>query len=280
MTDNILCEYNCGNVSKYQLKNGKWCCSNDYKKCPNIRRKNSDSVKKLYKENKKNCNHLEEKRNWSKNKLLIPIDKVFCNNSNTCTKVLKKYLIKLNIKEDKCEICGLNKWLEKTLTIVVHHIDGNRRNNELNNLQLLCPNCHSQTDNFSGRNKFKIKLSQLDTDVIINMIKNSKSIRDVLMNLNVAVTSKSYEFIKKIMKDNNVTFKAMINTCKICGKKISKKAKKCKRCAKLEQPRKVSRPSKEILEKEIQENSFVALGKKYGVSDNAIRKWCKSYNIL
>jgi hypothetical protein len=43
--------------------------------------------------------------------------------------------------------------------------------------------------------------------------------------------------------------------------------------------RKAKRPSKEVLEKEIQENSFLALGKKYGVSDNAIRKWCKNYNI-
>ncbi len=43
--------------------------------------------------------------------------------------------------------------------------------------------------------------------------------------------------------------------------------------------RKVVRPSKEILEVEIHNNTMVALGKKYGVSDNAVRRWCKSYNI-
>jgi 5-methylcytosine-specific restriction endonuclease McrA len=43
--------------------------------------------------------------------------------------------------------------------------------------------------------------------------------------------------------------------------------------------RKVNRPSKEILEKEVKENTMVSLGKKYGVSDNAVRKWCKSYKI-
>lgn len=43
--------------------------------------------------------------------------------------------------------------------------------------------------------------------------------------------------------------------------------------------RKVNRPSKEILEKEVKENTMVSLGKKYGVSDNAVRKWCKSYGM-
>jgi len=43
--------------------------------------------------------------------------------------------------------------------------------------------------------------------------------------------------------------------------------------------RKVERPSKDILQEEIKNNSFLALGRKYGVSDNSIRKWCKWYGI-
>lgn len=83
---------------------------------------------------------------------------------------------------------------------------------------------------------------------------------------------------KFLTKKNNIIKKDYY--CSNCGKKIKKnKTNKCFKCSRFCK-RKVSRPSKEILEKEIQENSFVALGKKYGVSDNAIRKWCKSYNIL
>lgn len=64
----------------------------------------------------------------------------------------------LSGREEKCEICGLKEWQNKPILLQVHHIDGNRQNNELNNLQILCPNCHSQTDNWCAKNrKDKIK---------------------------------------------------------------------------------------------------------------------------
>ena len=48
--------------------------------------------------------------------------------------------------------CGLTSWRGKPLALALHHINGDRLDNRLENLALLCPNCHSQTDNFSGRN--------------------------------------------------------------------------------------------------------------------------------
>ena len=57
------------------------------------------------------------------------------------------------IKQDHtCEVCGLSEWLGKEIPLELHHIDGKRNNNEDNNLQVVCPNCHSQTDNFCGKN--------------------------------------------------------------------------------------------------------------------------------
>lgn len=50
-----------------------------------------------------------------------------------------------------CESCGLDSWQGNNLTLELHHIDGDRNNNSLNNLKILCPNCHSQTDNFRGK---------------------------------------------------------------------------------------------------------------------------------
>lgn len=63
---------------------------------------------------------------------------------------LKNKLLKEGIKENKCEICGISSWLDKELILQLHHINGVHTDNHLENLQLLCPNCHSQTDNFCG----------------------------------------------------------------------------------------------------------------------------------
>lgn len=64
---------------------------------------------------------------------------------------LKKILLKT--REHKCECCGLSDWLGEQITLEVHHIDGDRCNNNMSNLQLLCPNCHSFTDNWRGKKK-------------------------------------------------------------------------------------------------------------------------------
>lgn len=66
---------------------------------------------------------------------------------------LRQRLVEAGLKQNKCECCGIDSWLGKELKCQLHHIDGNPNNNNLCNLQMLCPNCHTQTDNFSGKNK-------------------------------------------------------------------------------------------------------------------------------
>ena len=65
---------------------------------------------------------------------------------------LRNRLLQENIKEYKCECCGLSKWNNLPIPLELHHIDGNRHNHKLENLKLLCPNCHSQTETFRGKN--------------------------------------------------------------------------------------------------------------------------------
>jgi Zn finger protein HypA/HybF involved in hydrogenase expression len=55
----------------------------------------------------------------------------------------------------RCECCNISDWQGKPITLQVDHIDGNAGNNMPKNLRLICPNCHSQTDSFSGGNKGK-----------------------------------------------------------------------------------------------------------------------------
>ncbi len=66
---------------------------------------------------------------------------------------LKKRLLKENIKESKCENCGMEKWLGMQIPLELHHIDGDKINNQLSNIKILCPNCHALTENYRGKNK-------------------------------------------------------------------------------------------------------------------------------
>ena len=59
------------------------------------------------------------------------------------------------LKEKKCEICGCTDWLGKPITLQLHHKNGNPYDDRLENLQILCPNCHSQTHNFCRSQKIR-----------------------------------------------------------------------------------------------------------------------------
>lgn len=65
---------------------------------------------------------------------------------------LKWRLIEEGVKEWRCERCNNTEWLGDKIPLELHHKDGDRTNNELDNLELLCPNCHAFTDTYRGRN--------------------------------------------------------------------------------------------------------------------------------
>lgn len=68
--------------------------------------------------------------------------------TNISTVILKKKLYKNKLKKNICEKCGLKEWNNEPIVCELHHIDGNHKNNKLENLIILCPNCHSQTENY------------------------------------------------------------------------------------------------------------------------------------
>lgn len=89
---------------------------------------------------------MKGKRYKSDNEIFIE-NSTYVNNTS-----LKKKLLKMNAIEYKCAICGISEWLGNSLSLQLDHINGNNKDNRLENLRLLCPNCHSQTSTFSGRN--------------------------------------------------------------------------------------------------------------------------------
>jgi hypothetical protein len=65
---------------------------------------------------------------------------------------LKNRLLQEGYKEHKCECCGLSVWNGLPISLELHHKDGNRTNHKFENLQLLCPNCHAQTETYRAKN--------------------------------------------------------------------------------------------------------------------------------
>lgn len=86
---------------------------------------------------------------WDLNDILIK------NSNYSNMNSLKKRLFDSGIKQKRCEKCGIVKWLGKDITFQIHHINGVHNDNRIENIQILCPNCHSQTDNYAGANNKK-----------------------------------------------------------------------------------------------------------------------------
>lgn len=82
---------------------------------------------------------------------ITPIEELLVVGPRRSRGHIKARLLREGLKENRCEICGLSKWLGKPLSLELHHVNERGNDNRLENLQLLCGNCHSQTDNWGGR---------------------------------------------------------------------------------------------------------------------------------
>jgi DNA-binding CsgD family transcriptional regulator len=82
----------------------------------------------------------------------LPLEHVLVAGVQTNRTRLKNRLVRLGLKEDRCQRCRLIQWRGRPLSLQVHHINGDGHDNRLENLELLCPNCHAQTENWGRRN--------------------------------------------------------------------------------------------------------------------------------
>lgn len=99
----------------------------------------------------------------------VPAEHYLKPNIRVKSQLLKDKLIIEGYKENKCEICGISEWNGKPITLQLHHIDGDHNNNTIDNLQIICPNCHSQTENYcGGANRRKITLCPDCGEQILN----------------------------------------------------------------------------------------------------------------
>lgn len=82
-----------------------------------------------------------------------PLSEILVENSDyLTTSELRKRLLKEGLKDHLCEECGGRTWNGRPIPLQLDHVNGDRTDNRLQNLRLLCPNCHAQTDTYCGRN--------------------------------------------------------------------------------------------------------------------------------
>lgn len=100
----------------------------------------------------------------------------------------------------KCNRCGLEEWLGEKITLELEHRDGATNNNDRSNLELLCPNCHSLTHMWRGRNKNKGRSGKRVSDHDLSeAIKNSLSIRQALIKVGLVPKGSNYFRAKRII---------------------------------------------------------------------------------
>lgn len=101
----------------------------------------------------------------------------------------------------ECECCGLKDWNKKPIQLQVHHIDGNRQHNTRDNLQILCPNCHSQTDNWCSKNISRSK--QITDEEFLLALEYYPSINSACVALGITANQSNYARARKLLKINN-----------------------------------------------------------------------------
>lgn len=207
-----LCSYGCGQQAKYINGSEKLMCCDRFNKCPAIKNKNSQGLKKSY----VNGNRLsasevyqnldqsvKDRMNWSKGKHFIPNEEFFKQDSSASNELLRKRISQDHLLEYRCSICGLDEWQGKFLGLDLDHINGNNRDNRLENLRFLCPNCHSQTDTYKGKNINKGKI-KVDDETLLTALRNNVSIRKALIEVGLTPKGGNYERAKKLVKKLNM----------------------------------------------------------------------------
>ena len=171
----------------------------------------------------------------------IPLEDILVTGSRYSRCELKRRLYREGIKVRRCELCSQDEsWGGRRMSLILDHINGVGDDNRIENLRIVCPNCAATLDTHCGRNlPRERKCAGCGTP-----------------------------FAPAHIRHRYCTLRCFNDSDRA-------------RLAKLGRPRpgtrRVERPPYEQLMREIAETSYLAVGRKYGVSDNAIRKWVRFY---
>lgn len=104
-------------------------------------------------------------------------------------------------QEGKCNKCQNSEWMGQKITLELEHKDGNNKNNSRENLESLCPNCHSLTETWRGRNKKTKRLKISDENLLQAIINNDFNFRKALIEVGLSAKGGNYKRCHALIKD-------------------------------------------------------------------------------
>lgn len=187
---------------------------------------------------------------------------IFTENSHYyCNKTLKNKLLKMGV-ENKCSECGLDSWQDKPISLELDHINGDFSDNRIENLRILCPNCHSQTPTFRRKRKESLPNNKcLGCGCLlkqrISRCRECASKESISLNGEINLKQKYY--------------------CQDCNSELGDDNSRCLNCHLVHKARNI--PLKEDLKKLLWEIPSAQIAKQFGVSDKSICKWTTKYGL-
>lgn len=238
---------------------------------------NLRTLKKYIKDFGQSTNHFNPKAHLVTKPQISKLknEDIFCLNSKCGTETAKRRILRDNLLPYVCDECGIiDSYNKKPITLQLEHKNGNNRDHRLENLEFLCPNCHSQTLTYGAKNResYKNKDSTVKRDSLIPFIDKNfdtivleildnkyKDIDDVLNSYGMRIKSNKRVYLRnKLEKLNNEKINNFANTNNL---------------------KRINYPSVEELLHMLKEKSYRQVAKEIGCSDNAIRKYLIRNNI-
>jgi transposase-like protein len=170
-----------------------------------------------------------------------PLDEILVEHSTYSRNHLKDRLYLGGLKSPVCELCGQGElWRGSRMAMILDHVNGVRNDNRIENLRVVCPNCAATFDTHCGR-------------------KNRNEVAE-----------------RECMRCG-ATFRPKYPRHRYCSRACGMRAPRSNRGVPNLALRRVERPPYDALVREIAETSYLAVGRRFGVSDNAVRKWVRQY---
>jgi len=169
----------------------------------------------------------------------VPLEEVLVEGSTYHRGHLKRRLLAEGLKRAQCEMCGQGEvWRGRRMSLVLDHINGVHDDHRLENLRILCPNCNATLDTHCGRHK----------------------------------TRKHHD---RPCPTCHEVFRPSTGGQRYCSQSCAGRGERNRRAQAAR--RRVPRPPLDQLVREIEALGYVGVGRKYAVSDNAVRKWRRAY---